>query len=264
MLETDILIVGGGSGGFGAAIQAARTHPKAHILLIDSMAQLGGTSTVGGVNNWEPGIGGPGVHYELYARLAPNAIGVGKTVHLYSPEEPYGFSRIDPASSYESSLRRSALTKAEVRRVHFEPDAMAQAMHEMLTEAGVEIRYRTRFSEVNVRGRHLISVIAQPLDSGSPYEIRSKLFVDCSGGCHLAQAAECTMAFGEEAYDLYQEPSAPDTASPIINGISQVFRVTPVSESGVDALPKEAQQPEIQTWLAGRIPANRYHRISEW
>ena len=83
MIETDILIIGGGSGGFGAAIRAARAEPGARILLLDSMAQLGGTSTVGGVNNWEPGIGGPGVHYELAARLSPNAIGVGRDGPLF-------------------------------------------------------------------------------------------------------------------------------------------------------------------------------------
>ena len=127
MIDTDILIIGGGSGGFGAAIRAARVDPKARILLLDSMAQLGGTSTVGGVNVWQAGISGPGVHYELYARLAPDAIGVGKIVHLYSKEEPYGFSRIDPHSAYESTLRTAGLTKPETRRVHFEPDVMAEA-----------------------------------------------------------------------------------------------------------------------------------------
>ena len=158
MIETDILIIGGGSGGFGAAIRAARAEPGARILLLDSMAQLGGTSTVGGVNNWEPGIGGPGVHYELAARLSPNAIGVGRTVHFSSKEEPYGFSRLDPHSSYESSLRRAGLPKPEVRRVHFEPDVMAEAMDTMLREAGVEIRYRTRFADVSVQGRQIVSV----------------------------------------------------------------------------------------------------------
>jgi hypothetical protein len=255
VIETDILIVGGGSGGFGAAIRAARAEPRARILLIDGLAQLGGTSTVGGVNNWEPGIAGPGVHYELYAQLPANAIGVGKTVHYYSPEEPYGLSNIDPASSYQSSLRRAGLSRADVRRVHFEPDVMAQAMHEMLAEAGVDIRYRTRFSGVNVQDRRLVSVTVQPLDGTASYEIRSKLFVDCSGGCHLALAAECEMAFGEDPHHLYQEPSAPEIASPIVNGISQIFRVTPVAESGVDELPEAATAPEILAWLSTHTPA---------
>ena len=255
MIETDVVIIGGGSGGFGTAIRAARAYPGARILLLDSMNQLGGTSTVGGVNNWEPGIGGPGVHYELYARLAPDAIGVGKTVHFYSKEEPYGFSRIDPHSSYERSLRRAALPKPDARRVHFEPDIMAQAMHAMLHEAGVEIRYRTRFADVSVQERQIVSITAQPLDGDPPYTVRSKLFVDCSGGCHLARAAECDMAFGEESHDLYQEPSAPDNASPIVNGISQVFRVARAAEAGIDELPAAARAPEIQGWLATHTPA---------
>ncbi len=255
MIEADIVIIGGGSGGFGAAIRAARADPNARILLLDSMAQLGGTSTVGGVNVWQAGISGPGVHYELYARLASDAIGVGKIVHRYSKEEPYGFSRIDPHSAYESTLRTAGLTKLEVRRVHFEPDAMAEAMHTMLREAGVDIRYRTRFTDVSVQGNRIVSITAQPLDRGPPYTVRSQLFIDCSGGCHLARAAECSMAFGEEPHDLYQEPSAPDSASPIVNGISQVFRVTPVAEAGVDELPASARAPEIQDWLATHTPA---------
>ena len=255
MIETDIVIIGGGSGGFGAAIRAARADPNARILLLDSMAQLGGTSTVGGVNVWQAGISGPGVHYELHARLAPNAIGVGKIVHLYSKEEPYGFSRIDPHSAYESTLRTAGLTKLDVRRVHFEPDVMAAAMHAMLREAGVDIRYRTRFTDVSVQGRRIVSITVKPLDGGTPYTVRSKLFIDCSGGCHLARAAECSMAFGEEPHNLYAEPSAPDSASPIVNGISQVFRVKPAAEAGVDELPAAACAPEIQDWLATHTPA---------
>ena len=264
MIETDILIIGGGSGGFGAAIRAARAEPGARILLLDSMAQLGGTSTVGGVNNWEPGIGGPGVHYELAARLSPNAIGVGRTVHFSSKEEPYGFSRLDPHSSYESSLRRAGLPKPEVRRVHFEPDVMAAAMDAMLREAGVEIRYRTRFADVSVQGRQIVSVTAQPLDGTRPYTVRSKLFIDSSGGCHLARAAECGMAFGEEEHDRYQEPSAPDSASPIVNGISQVFRVTPADEAGVDELPPRGPRAG-DPGLAGYAQAGRpCDRVSQW
>lgn len=255
--ETDILIVGGGSGGFGAAIRAARHNPTARIVLIETLHMLGGTSTAGGVNNWEPGIGGPGVHYELYERLSQqkDAIGVARTVHAYSPAEPYGFSRIDPDSPYESSLRRSATPREDWRRVHFEPDMMANLMLDMLQSAGVDVRFRTRFTEVQVKDRQLVSVVAQPLDGGDPYEIRSKLFIDCSGGGHLALAAECQMAFGEEPADLYQEPSAPDTPAPIVNGVSQVYRVTKADTAGIDPLPDTAKSPEVQQWVAENNPA---------
>ena len=106
-----------------------------------------------------------------------------------------------------------------------------------------------------MQGRQIVSVTAQPLDGTRPYTVRSKLFIDCSGGCHLARAAECSMAFGEEEHSRYQEPSAPDSASPIVNGISQVFRVTPADEAGVDELPPAARAPAIQDWLATHRPA---------
>jgi hypothetical protein len=256
-VATDILIIGGGSGGVGAAVRAARHNPQARVMLVESMDMLGGTSTAGGVNNWEPGVGGMGIHYELFERMSkiPNAIGVGKSVHFYSPEEPYGLSRIDPDSPYESSLRRSATSPQDVRRVHFEPEIMARVMHEMLADAGVEIRYRTRITGVEAKDRHLVSVTAQPLDGGEAYTIHSRYFVDSSGGCHLAKAAGCQMAFGEEPLDLYQEPSAPDTPGPIVNGVSQIFRVTPTAEATVDELPEDALAPEIQQWLANNNPA---------
>ena len=257
MIETDILIIGGGSGGFGAAIRAARADPKARILLLDSMAQLGGTSTVGGVNVWQAGISGPGVHYELYARLAPDAIGVGKIVHLSSKEEPYGFSRIDPHSSYESSLRTAGLTKPETRRVHFEPDVLAEAMDAMLREAGVEIRYRTRFADVSVQGRRIVSITAQPLDGG----ILPIRFAASSSS--TAPAAATWRGKPSAAWPLAKNRSMiatrshlpPDSASPIVNGISQVFRVTPAAEAGVDELPAAARAPAIQDWLATHRPA---------
>lgn len=256
-IAVDVLIVGGGSGGFGSALRAARHAPNARVVVVESMSMLGGTSTLGGVNNWEPGVGGLGVHYELYARMSqiPDAIGVGRTVHAYSPDEPYGLSRVDPDSPYESSLRRAGLSGDQVRRVHFEPDIMARVMHEMLTEHGVEVRYRTRITGVTVDDHRILSVTAQPLDGGEAYTIHSRYFVDCSGGCHLAKAAGCAMSFGEEAFDRYQEPSAPETPAPIVNGASQIFRVTPTMHATIDELPETACAPEIQQWLANNNPA---------
>lgn len=257
VIEADVLVVGGGSGGFGAAYRAARHNPDIKVIVIDTMHMLGGTSTAGGVNNWEPGVGGLGVHYDLYERLSQqeNAIGVGETVHFYKKEEPYGFSKIDPNCPYEQSLRRSATPRLDWRRVHFEPQLMADMMETMLTEVGVDIHYRTRFTQVHVDGQKIKSVVVQPLDEGEPYEIRSKLYVDASGGVHLCLAAECGTAFGEESFKAYDEPSAPEEPSPIVNGISQIYRVTPTDTTYVDELPEEALTPEVQDWLANNNPA---------
>ena len=49
-VKTDLLVVGGGSGGVGAALAAARLGLKT--LLVEKADCLGGTSTRGGVNCW--------------------------------------------------------------------------------------------------------------------------------------------------------------------------------------------------------------------
>ncbi len=76
IIETEVAVIGGGSAGFGAAWSAA--HVGAKVVLIEKEGSLGGNSTLGGVNNWEPGIGGTGVVYRLYKQMKkiPNAIGI--------------------------------------------------------------------------------------------------------------------------------------------------------------------------------------------
>jgi glycine/D-amino acid oxidase-like deaminating enzyme len=85
----DICVVGGGSGGFGAALAAARSH--AQVVLIEKRPILGGTSTAAYVANWEPG---PGCSFarELYERLAkqPGTVAIAPQVHSWSAKEPYG------------------------------------------------------------------------------------------------------------------------------------------------------------------------------
>jgi pyruvate/2-oxoglutarate dehydrogenase complex dihydrolipoamide dehydrogenase (E3) component len=46
----DLVVVGAGSGGFGAALAAARL--GASVLLVEKSDSLGGNAARGGVNNW--------------------------------------------------------------------------------------------------------------------------------------------------------------------------------------------------------------------
>jgi len=211
---------------------------------------------LGGVNNWEPGIGGLGVHYELFEQLTriPLAVGVAKTTHHYRPEEPYGLSRVDPESTYEQSLRRSGTARDLWRRVHFEPDHLAAVMLNLLEAVGVEVRFHTRLGAVSVHGRQVMAVTLQAAD-GTSESVYSHYFIDSSGTNVLARAAECQMAFGEEGYAAYQEPSAPDEPSSTVNGVSQIFRVTPTADGHIDPLPALALADDAQAWLAGNHPA---------
>ena len=112
--DYDVVVVGGGSAGFGAAYSAALLGAKT--ALVEREHMLGGTSTICGVNNWEPGIGGTGVCYRIYQRMTQitNAIAVmsqDRHVSTYDPDvEPYRFPGglyvPDPTMSYSDSLRR--------------------------------------------------------------------------------------------------------------------------------------------------------------
>ncbi|NLF15741.1 MAG: FAD-dependent oxidoreductase, partial [Lentisphaerae bacterium] len=88
-LSAAIAVIGGGSAGFAAAWSAA--HLGSSVILIEKESMLGGTSTIGGVNNWEPGMGGTGVPYRVYQRLRqiPGAAGVYRFDRHLSWRKPW-------------------------------------------------------------------------------------------------------------------------------------------------------------------------------
>ena len=63
----DLLVVGGGAGGFAAALAGARR--GARTVLVEKSHTLGGNAVRCGVNCWEPGAGGTGIPFDLYRRL---------------------------------------------------------------------------------------------------------------------------------------------------------------------------------------------------
>ena len=76
MVHFDLIVVGAGSGGFAAALAAARLGRE--VLLVEKGASFGGNAARGGVNCWEPGVGGTGIPFDLYRRLkrVSDAVGI--------------------------------------------------------------------------------------------------------------------------------------------------------------------------------------------
>ena len=149
----DLLVVGGGAGGFAAALAGARR--GARTVLVEKSDTLGGNAVRCGVNCWEPGAGGTGIPFDLYRRLRriPRAVGIysfGRHGCWYDPRrEPYrypgGEQLIDAGRCYLDTLRRygsSGLAADEqfCRRywhgVPFEPEIMHRTMWELLEETG--------------------------------------------------------------------------------------------------------------------------------
>lgn len=233
-IDADILIVGGGSAGFGAAYRALKKGMR--VVLAEKYDILGGTSTVGGVNSWEPGVSGKGVHYRLAERLLESGDGfVGETTFFCGSGRPFAVSDRSQ-DSYESTLHRFGVTPEKQRRFHFEPDALASVMRSLLDEAG-ESRLTALMNASFVSlsgGAGQISEVdfETPLGHATVFP---KIVVDCTGSIAVARAAGCAYDIGENSNNEYGEAPAPEKRTKSLNGLTKCFLL----ERGKDIAPPE-------------------------
>ncbi len=221
------------------------------VILIEQYNQLGGTSTIGGVNTWEPGVAGKGIHYQLAKHLLTTKQGgISQTIGSVNKETPYGFSTITNKDSYESTLRRSGLTKEKWRRFTFEPDAMAATMETILTTyPNLLLLYQHKLIDVSYHSGHIDSITIENKETNEKIMVNGSYFADCTGDIVLTRMANCSTAFGEDAFDLYKEPSAPKNPSPIINGVTQVFRLQQTNKKKPYKMPLEYHNENTRKWM---------------
>lgn len=260
MQTYDLVVVGAGSGGFGAALAASRLGAK--VLLVEKSDTLGGTATRSGVNNWEPGVGGTGIPFELYQRMRrhPQAVGV----YRYARHVKWSSNRpdmrfpgsellIDDSLTYLDSLRRHGGGKFEESEdfirshwfgVPFEPDVCASAMERMLYETGhCEVLKNTSFVDAHRDDRRITQLT---LSDGRT--VGAAFFVDATADIYLAQALGCKTAIGQEARAVYNEPSAPLVANEKINGATLIYRISAVDKAAPAIDPASADIPEACWW----------------
>ena len=264
MKTYDICVVGGGSGGFGAACAASRL--RANVILIEAGQGLGGTSTRAGVNNYEPVAGATGLPQELCERLweIPSAITLQKLAERYTHERPWG--RYDRTS--ETDYRLSLSRRSGVPIV-FEPEPMDQLMQTMLAEAGCEVHLNARFTDVQKVGDRITSITVQ--HDGQSDTINAEVFIDATADIHLARAAGCKTAIGIEPAALYGEPSAPEEPEQTLNNASLCYRITPLQsgeQPDIPAIPEDVDLDKIRpvtsirTYPNGDLNMNPLHMMT--
>ncbi|MCX7005823.1 MAG: FAD-dependent oxidoreductase, partial [Kiritimatiellaeota bacterium] len=208
---------------------------------------LGGNAVRGGVNIWEPVVGGSGIPFELYLRLKQqtNAVGIytmGRHQSWFDPKReaykyPGGETVIDPARTYLDTLQRHHLASRDIHGVVFEPEAMAQPMRALLAETGhCRVLLNTAFTDAQSENGRVKSV-----SLSSDAQLVADYFVDATGDGELCAAAGCAMMSGQEAQSKFNEPSAPTNATPRVNGVSLIYRVTLVATPAVEPLPAGVQ-----------------------
>ena len=235
-IHCDICVVGAGSGGFGAAVAAARH--GARIVLIEAGKGLGGTSTWAGVNNYEPVAGATGLPWEVYQNLrqVEDAAALQRPRARYHPERPWGWYDCSPESDYRLSLsRRSGLPIA------FEPKALDQVMRDMIETAGhCDLHLETRFTQVETAGRRIAAIKAA--GPQGTLQIAANCFIDATADIYLARAAGCQTAIGPEGPDAYDEPGASTAGGLVLNNSSLCYRIARL---------ERGEQPQIQPLPTG-------------
>lgn len=163
-LTTDILVIGGGTAGTIAAIQAGRA--GARTILVESGSQLGGTTTTGGVSF--PGI------FHAWGKQIIGGIGwelVLDSVELNGDKLP-DFSKI-PDRHWK-------------HQVAVNPAIYALLAEEKCIEAGVEIRYYETPTTVEYKdGKWLVASVGK----GVKNQITCSQIIDCTGNALIASMA---------------------------------------------------------------------------
>ncbi len=268
----DLVVVGMGSGGFGAALAGARQGLS--VLCLEISDRIGGNAVRGGVTMWEPGVGGTGIPFDIYKRLkkTSGAVAVysfGRHISWSGWESfPGGEHVTDPARGYLDTLQRhpapgktadAAYRKEHWHGVVFEPDAYEAALCAMLEETGnAELRTETTFESVAVSdGR----ITGMRLTDGT--RVTAGAYVDATGGGALCRACGCEMLLGQESRARFGEPSAPEQSNDRLNGVTLIFRVsrtdTPCVEPAPEGIPEECWWGRFPAMSAVRYPNGDYN-----
>ncbi len=175
--EADVVVIGGGPGGFAAALRAARG--GANTILIEKYDMPGGVHTIGLQGAAWPVAAG--IHTELMRRFADNGY-IHTATHLMYPD----FNG-NPVSHYGGRAARGS----EFTTKSFNPEGGGCVMLKMLEEAGVKSMYGTRFLSAAVKsgsGNNRITEVIVENASGMQ-AVRGKVFVDGSGTAEVAAKA---------------------------------------------------------------------------
>jgi hypothetical protein len=268
----DLCVIGGGSGGFAAALAAAR-HGRS-VVLVEKADCLGGNAVRCGVNTWEMGIGGTDIPRRLCERMAtrPDAVGIYTIErhccwpHRNNPPFPGGESVIDPARTYRDSLRRygtrGLIDDAEKTRelwhgVTFEPEVCAAEQYRMLEETGCcTVLLNHRFVEAHAASEGVLASIAvEAKDERFP--IHARIFVDATADVLVCQSLKCALMLGREAASTFGEKSAPEQADPDgINAATLVYRITARDAPG----PVSPDVPEA-CWFRDEWPVASFTQL---
>ncbi|OGV52190.1 MAG: hypothetical protein A2X49_05845 [Lentisphaerae bacterium GWF2_52_8] len=170
--EAEVIVVGGGPGGIGAAVSAARNGTKT--VLIEQNGQLGGMSYAGQVQPFMPNHIN---HKTLDKPILGDWI---KAMRRYLPKSS------QPITPDLSEWRDLAIVSKE---------AAMLAAEDLCLEAGVKLLYHHTLFDVVKENNKISAIILLGKDGLSA--IKAKVFIDSTGDGDLAAKAGCEYEYGD-------------------------------------------------------------------
>ena len=171
--EYDVVVVGGGAAGVGAAVGAAQA--GAHTVLLESAGYLGGAATQRCVQTY-CGL------YTIRDAPRPAVLGV--------------------AAQVVAGLRRigGALGPLKFRGTFLliDSEAVKLVLDQVTGAAGVDVILHAMMTRAE-RGDGLIRSVTYH-DHNGDHEIRGKAFVDASGDCNLAYSGGASTRYGNHGF----------------------------------------------------------------
>jgi len=189
IIETDVLVIGGGTAGFGAAVAAARN--GAATLLIERLSMLGGMATAGLV----------GPFMTCYDNDAEEQLVKGIFDELCLRTKARG-GAIHP-SKVEGMTSYSSYYMASHRHVTpYQSEVLAVVMEEMLQESGAQMLFNVQVTDCITKDGKLDYVIVHMKEGIAA--IRAKLFIDCTGDADAAYFAGVPTWLGKKETGVMQ------------------------------------------------------------
>lgn len=255
----DLIVIGGGSGGAGAAITAGRLGLRT--LWVEREHTLGGTGVHALVNCWQPGYTVSPLAGEIAERLLANGH-ANLTAPVRDTPDGRPIYRRRPTATYADTLHRwddqaGGLTAPAVT---YEPAMMATLLQEMAHEADVTLWTDTVFLEARTEpstdGLQRVKSLLANTPQGAQ-EITAGHVIDATADIIVARSAGCAHSIGREPKSVYDEPSAPELPQFQLNGCTLCF----ICRSGPDrhALPRVPLGNASDYAHVSQMPHGGYH-----